>query len=374
MPRRSPRALRPAPALTAVLAVVAALAWPAFAQGVPATAGTPAGRPAPAADPARSPASAVIDVAPRDLPQTVAVEGTVEAVKQATLGAQVAGRIVELGVKAGDRVRAGQVLARIDARTADAAVAASRSQIAEAEANLANAQRVHERNRALLAQKFVSQAAVDQSDASYKAAQAQVASVKANAGSASAAQSFTVIVAPYAGVVGATHAELGDMAIPGRPLVTLFDPSELRAVAAVPQATLAKVKLDGSVRVDVPALGRTLTPLKATVIPLADARSHTTRVRLDLPAVEGLLPGQFVRVRFAIGTARMIAVPETALLRRGEVTAVYVLDGSGRPQLRQVRTGERVGDGDVEVLAGLAGGERIAANPVAAGMAAPASK
>ena len=151
--------------------------------------------------------------------------------------------------------------------------------------------------------------------------------MKANAGSASAAQSFTVIVAPYAGVVGATHAELGDMATPGRPLVTLFDPGELRAVAVVPQATLAKVKLDGSVRVDVPALGRTLTPLKATVIPLADAKSHTTRVRLDLPAAEGLLPGQFVRVRFAIGTARMIAVPETALLRRGEVTAVYVLDG-----------------------------------------------
>jgi RND family efflux transporter MFP subunit len=352
------------------MAVAAALTWPAFGQGAPTAPPAPSA----AASSKPPPAAGTIAVAARDLPQMVAVEGTIEAVRQATLGAQVAGRIVEFGVKAGDTVRAGQVLVRIDARTADAAVAASRSQIAEAEANLANAQRTHERNRALLAQKFVSQAAVDQSEATFKAAQAQVASVRANAGSASAAQSFTVIVAPYAGVVGATHAELGDMATPGRPLLTVFDPRELRAVAAVPQATLAKLKLDGSARVDVPALGRTLTPVRATVIPLADNRSHTTRVRLDLPAADGLLPGQFVRVRFATGTARMIAVPETALLRRGEVTAVYVLDSAGRPQLRQVRTGERVGDGEVEILAGLAGGERIAANPVAAGMAAPVQK
>ena len=92
---------------------------------------------------AAQPALDVIRVAPRPVAQTVAVEATVEAVKQATLGSQVAGRIVELPVKAGDTVRAGQVLARIDARAADAAVAASRSQLAEAEANLANAKRVH---------------------------------------------------------------------------------------------------------------------------------------------------------------------------------------------------------------------------------------
>ena len=93
---------------------------------------------------------------------TVAAEGVVEAVRQTTLGAQVAGRIVALDVKAGDTVRAGQVLARIDARTAEQAVAASRSQVAEAQANLANAKRKYERSRDLLAQKFVSQAALDQ--------------------------------------------------------------------------------------------------------------------------------------------------------------------------------------------------------------------
>ena len=316
---------------------------------------------------AAQPALDVIRVAPRPVAQTVAVEATVEAVKQATLGSQVAGRIVDLPVKAGDTVRAGQVLARIDARAADAAVSASRSQLAEAEANLANAKRVHERNKALAAQKFVSQAAVDQSESAYQAALAQVEAVRANAGSAAVARDWTTIVAPYAGVVGETLAEMGDMATPGKPIVTVFDPGEMRAVASVPQATLAKAKLDGA-RVDLPALATTLTPVRATVVPLADARSHTSRVRFDLPPAEGLVPGQYARVRLPVGVATMLAVPASALLRRGEVTGVYVIDDKGAPRLRQVRTGEPVGDDEIEILAGLAAGETIAANPVAAGL------
>lgn len=313
-----------------------------------------------------------IEVAVRELAQTVAAEGVVEAVRQATLGAQVAGRIVEFGVKAGDTVRAGQVLARIDARTANQAVAASLSQVAEAEANLANAKRKHERNQSLLAQKFVSQAAVDQSDAEYKAAQAQVAAVKANAGVATAAQTFNTITAPYAGVVGATHAELGDMAQPGRALVTVFDPRELRVAATLPQAALARVKLTAPVRVELPAQGVTVTATRAMLLPLADARAHTSRVRLDLPPTEGVLPGQYARAHFVSGSVRALAVPATALLRRGEVTAVYVIDRDGRALLRQVRAGEAVADGQIEILSGLAGGERIAQNPVQAGIAASA--
>jgi RND family efflux transporter MFP subunit len=315
------------------------------------------------------PVGPVVTVTVRDVGQMVAAEGVVEAVRQATLGAQVAGRIVELNVKAGDTVRAGQPVARIDPSTADTAVAASRSQIAEAEANLANAKRKFERNRDLLAQKFVSQAALDQAEAEYKAAQAQVATMQANAEQAIANRSFTTIVAPYAGIVGETHVLVGDMAQPGRAIVTVFDPRELRVTATVAQAVLPKIDVTRPVRIEVPALDTTLVALRATVIPLADARTHTTRIRLDLPQTGGLLPGQFARATFAVGSTRALAVPSTAIVRRGEVTAVYVVDANGRPQLRQVRTGEAAGDGFVDILAGLAPGETIAANPVQAGMA-----
>ena len=299
--------------------------------------------------------------------QGVEVEASIEAVRQATLAAQVAGRVVELTVKAGDTVRAGQVLARIDARAADAALSASRSQVAQAEANLANAKRVHERNQALVAQKFVSQAAADQSASAYQAALAQRDALVANVGSAAAARDWTTIVAPFAGVVGETHVEVGDMATPGRSLVTMFDPRELRAVALVPQAMLARTSLEGA-RVDVPALATTIAPLRATVIPVADARTHTTRVRFDLPPTAALAPGHYARVRLPIGAASMLAIPVSALVRRGEVTGVFVIDATGAPRLRQVRTGERVGSDAIEILAGLSAGETIAANPVAAGM------
>jgi RND family efflux transporter MFP subunit len=327
-----------------------------------------------AAPPKASPeGAATLVVAEREVPQTFAAEGVVEAVRQATIASQVQGRVLELPVKAGDTVRAGQVLARIDSRTADQAVAASRSQVAEAEANLANARMRYERNRQLLAQKFVSQAAVDQSEAEYKAAQAQLASMKAGASGASAQQSFTTITAPYAGVIGATQAELGDMATPGKPIVTLFDPRELRVVATLPQAMLPQWKRDRKPEVEIPALARTLVPTSVTVIPLADARAHTVRVRLDLPSTEGLLPGQYARAYFPTATVRAITVPVSALLRRGELTGVYVAGASGAPQLRQVRTGEKFADGTVEILSGLAAGERIFVNPVAAGMSVAAN-
>jgi RND family efflux transporter MFP subunit len=190
---------------------------------------------------------------------------------------------------------------------------------------------------------------------------------------AAAQQSFTTITAPYAGVVGATGVEVGDMATPGRELVTVFDPRELRVVATVPQAMLALWKRDLPIAVEVPALQKTLAPTRVTVVPLADARTHTVRIRLDLPPTDGMLPGQFARARFPVGTVRALAIPASALVKRGELTAVYVVDAEGRPLLRQVRAGETLSDGAagslVEILSGLAAGERIAANPVQAGLA-----
>lgn len=346
------------------MSVVSRLRFAAFAAVLVALA-------APIAHAAEAPppTGRVITVAVRDVPRRFAAEGVVEAVKQATLGAQVPGVVVDFAVKAGDSVRAGQVLARIDPRTADQAVAAIRSQIAESEANLANARRKYERNRELVAQKFVSQAALEQAEAEYKAAQAQRETLTANLDQAIAARSFTSIVAPYAGVVGATHAQAGDMAQPGRPLVTVFDPGELRVVASVPQAALARIDLREPIVVEIPALALTLTARRATVVPLADASTHTSQIRLDLPATERLLPGQYARARFVTGTVRTLAVPSSAIVRRGEVTAVYVVDANGRARLRQVRVGETVDEGEVEIRSGLSPGETIAADPVQAGMA-----
>jgi RND family efflux transporter MFP subunit len=305
----------------------------------------------------------------REVDRVVAVEGVVEAERQSVLAAQVAGRVVTLAVKAGDTVKAGQPLVQIDSRSAAQAEVASRSQVREAQANLANAKAKYERSRQLFAQKFISQAALDQAQAEYLAAEAQTASAVANAGQSATVRSYTTIAAPYDGVVAATDVEVGDMAMLGRPLVTVFDPRDLRVTATVPQAVLAKADLGAPVRIRVSAQDRDLVAAKVTVIPVADTRTHTTRVRLDLPPAPGLLPGQYARASLVTGRARALTVPASAILRRSEVTAVYVLDANGRAQLRQVRVGDTL-DGEVEVLAGVRAGERVATDPIRAGIEA----
>jgi len=192
-------------------------------------------------------ASALVEY--KEFDRMVIAEGVVEAVRQSTLAAQVPGRVVALNVKAGDSVRAGQVLVQIDGRAAAQAEAASQSQVREARANLANAKAKFERSELLLARKFISQAALDQARAEYLAAQEQTAAAIANAGRAATSASLTVIAAPYAGVIAATEVEVGDMATPGRALVTLFDPRELRVAATLPQAVLGQAHVDTAITI-----------------------------------------------------------------------------------------------------------------------------
>jgi hypothetical protein len=173
-------------------------------------------------------------------------------------------------------------------------------------------------------------------------------------------------------VVSARHVELGEMATPGRPLMTGFDPSTLRVVATVPQAQVAAIQAGGKARIEVPSLGRWVDVDRMTLVPTADPRTHTTRIRLELPAeVRGVYPGVYARAHFVIGRAPRLLVPRAAVLQRSEVTAVYVVDAQNRAHLRQVRLGAAGDEAAVEVLAGLKAGERVALEPIKAGMSSP---
>ncbi|MCK9285047.1 MAG: efflux RND transporter periplasmic adaptor subunit [Rhodocyclaceae bacterium] len=292
----------------------------------------------------------------REVDQTWPADATVDAVKQATLAAQVAGRIVAVQVDAGTRVRAGETLMRIDSREAAQADAASRAQLVQAQAQ-------YERTRSLLEKKFVSAAAMDRAEADYKAAQAQAAQ-------AGAGLSHATIGAPFAGVVGQRLAELGDMAVPGKPLLTVYDPRGLRAVATVPQRVLEAVRGNLKAWIEFPESGRRIAAERVELLPMLDAQTRTATVRAYLPAgIEGVSPGMFARIHLAIGRASKLLLPPTAVIRRGEVTLVYVLDDKNLAHLRQVRLGEPSADG-IEVLAGLKPGERISLDPVQAGIAA----
>lgn len=313
---------------------------------------------------------ATVVVEPRAVAMTHAADATVEAVQQVTLAAQVAGRIVALNADAGDRVEKGAILVRIDAAEATQAVAGADAAIAQAEANLLNAQAAYARTARLIERRFVSPAALDEATAARDAAAAQLRAARAGRGQAGAVQGYTSLASPLAGLVAERHVEQGDMAQPGRPLLTVFDPTAMRAIVDVPQFRFERAAdVTPTARIELPESGRWFDAVAVTILPAADPRTHTVRVRVDLPPdATGVLPGMYARVHFSTGEAPRIAVPSGAILRRGELTGVYVADGSGGFALRQIRAGELLVDGRVEVLAGLAGGETVALDPVQAGI------
>jgi RND family efflux transporter MFP subunit len=297
-------------------------------------------------------------------------EGSVEAVRQSVVSPQVAGRITQLSVKAGDMVQKGQLLVRIDAQAAAQQANASQAQVESAQAQLNVATREFERQQQLFRKQYISQAALDQAEAQFKATAAAVRGSVAQAGAASTQTSFFTIVAPFSGMVAEVPSELGDMAMPGKPLLTVFDPSAMRVVANLPQSKLAQLQSKNEVRLEISGLPegqRSVVAKTTTVLPTADPSTHTVQVRLGLPAtVTKALPGMFARAYFAMqGDARSrLVIPTKAVIQRTELEAVYVVD-KGRALLRQVRLGKVMGD-TVEVLSGLTAGENVALDPVAA--------
>ena len=319
----------------------------------------------------------VAQVGQRDVGQGMELDGSLQAVRQSVLSAQASGRIAQLAVKAGDKVRAGQLLAVIDDRVTQAGVSQAQAQVAQADAQLANARANFERTRNLHAQGFISQAALDVAQSQYKAAQAGSSGAVAGQTQSQLAQGFTRLTAPYDGWVLATHAETGDLAMPGTPVLTVYAPQPMRAVVHVPASRQALAAKAATLEIKLPD-GRWVAPVARTALPAADPVSQTVEWRLDLAAdvSAALVPGQQVQVRFVSSQAQRLTVPTQAVFRRGELTAVYVVrsaETAGTAQagafvLRAVRLGAAHGSAGYEVLSGLAGGERVALDPVRAGL------
>lgn len=311
------------------------------------------------------------------------VDGVVEAVRFTTIATQVPGAIVQLPVKAGDVVKAGQLLLRLDARAAQQEVQASRSQVDAAKAALMVAEKDWERQKLLFEKNYISQAQWDRASAQFKAASAQANAQIAQAAAAQTQSGFYAIHAPYDGVVATMPSSLGEMAMPGKSLMSVYDPRELRVMVNVPAARIASLKKDQSMLISFPSLPQTEAVVKASamkVMPALDPATHTVQVRFDLPAsVTKVSPGLFARATLAfesstISSASSVAtprlfVPRAAVFRRAELFAVYVVNSQGKLILRQVKPGPVIGD-EQEILSGVAAGEAVVLDPVQASSAA----
>ncbi len=313
------------------------------------------------AQPLVSVAPVAFEVSPRER----IWDGTVEAVNQGTVSAQTSGRVAEIMYDVNDFVPAGAVIVRFTDNVQRAALNNVVAALQEAQARLDEASKDFERISNMYENETVSKARFEQAEANFAAAKARHNAAQSSVTTARQQLEYTVVRAPFAGIVARRHIEVGESVGPGQAVMSGISLESLRVSVDVPQSMFDPIREIGKAFVYVG--DNRIAAESLTFYPIADPITNTFTVRVNLPdGSEGLFPGMFVKVGFIVGEARRLLVPQSAIVRRSELTAVYVLD-SDLVSLRQVRLGRRY-DTRIEILAGLSEGEQIAIDPVQAGI------
>ena len=332
-------------------------------------------------------------VAQSDWPSMYEATGTVRARTSATIASRVPGYVQQVTVQQGDRVAQGQTLVVLDTRDLDAnyrqadagvaevtgAIPEADSGVAAAKSNLDLAEVTFKRIEDLAAKKSVSNQEFDEASARLKAAQANYEMARARRTqlqskmeqaeqmrrAAEITRAYGRITAPFAGIVTAKSVSMGDLANPGQPLLTIERQDGYRLEAAVDESKVSGMRAGQSVRLSIEATSCDTSSRVSEVVPMVDAMSRSYIVKVDLPSCAGLRSGMFGRAWFPLGTRKAIAVPAAAVVERGQLQSVFVVEGENA-RTRLVTTGERA-NGQVEILSGLNEGEKVVA-PIPAGL------
>jgi len=357
-----------------------------------------------------APAIAVetLSIRAQSLANTLELSGTIHPIAQATLSTRVSGRIIYFPLEAGDRFRQGDILARIDVQDiaaqtnqAQAGVAQAQAELARSQASLSQlrsqklsaqaalrqAQINQTRSAQLQVEGAVSQANLDEANTALDQARAQVAQAEAGIQQSQAAiaqsqaalnqaksgvtaastnESYGTIVAPFDGIVTEKLASLGETTNPysmnGTALLKIEDPDRLQLEISVPEENLRFVRVGQPVKVQVDAANQTLKGTIQQIVPTADANSRSFQVKIPINNSGRLISGMFGRIALPIdGKQETILIPTNALMQRGQLQGVYVVETNGSQAtavLRWVKTGQQR-DGKVEIVSGLMTGDRI---------------
>jgi RND family efflux transporter MFP subunit len=269
---------------------------------------------------------------PQKVPDIYEVVGTVRPKFGATVSPKVMATITAIPVKPGDAVKAGDVLAQLDDR--------------ELRAAFERAQGDYDRYKKLLEQGVSTAAEFQAAEERYRVAKA--------------ALSHATITAPFDGIVADKLCEIGDLAVPGKPLFTVEQPTDYRLEAYVPERYGGAVPVGATVHVIVEAVGGECDATVGEVIPASDPASRSFLIKVDLHRRKPLKSGLFGRAQIVVGERTGLFVPKTAVRERGQLTFVFIAN-EGRAQMRLVRLGKTFGD-KVELLSGVEAGEKIVVN------------
>jgi len=328
-------------------------------------------------------------VADSEIADTYQASGSVRARYNVVIAAKISANILEVRVQTGDHVAAGHTLIVLDRRDLEANLRRSEAACAEAEsaldetesairaarANFELARVTHKRFEDLLARASVSQQELDESEARLRSAEATVematskrrqigarrSQAEAEIAAVRVALDYATLTAPFAALVTERKADPGSLATPGAPLLTLEREGNPRLEVPIDESRLTLVRIGESVAVEIEGLNRTITGRVAEVVPSVDSATRTFTVKVDLPALPGLRSGMFGRAGFAAGKRTALLIRQSAVLERGQIRSVYVVDGD-TARLRFVTLGDER-DNQRQILSGLTVGERIIVEP-----------
>jgi RND family efflux transporter MFP subunit len=274
---------------------------------------------------------------------TEEVVGTVRARLRSVIEAKVSGKIDKMLVVPGQHVKTGGLLVQLDAREVQAQFDRALAVRQQAENDLKRASE-------LFQQKILPQSEYDNAQSKFRVAAAAATEAETMLG-------YTKVTAPFDGVITRKHADVGDLALPGKALLEMEDARDLRLEVDVPEAVIGHLALGDKPGVRVSGVVSELDGVISEIAPSADPNSRTFLVKLDLPSTPGLRAGQFGRAAMPVGETSALRVPASAVVQRGQMELVFVVV-NGHAQLRIVKTGKRIG-GEVELVSGVDAGEPL---------------
>ena len=287
----------------------------------------------------------VVEITYASVPIRIDVTGQVAAIFHAALSSRIQGTIDTLFVREGTPVVKGQMLIQLDNRDV-------RADLARASAEVENTKAQLDRMNQLYTQDAVSKQEMENATRAYRVAEANRTTVLAQL-------SYTIVKAPFDGVITEKMVEAGELASPGQLLLKMENQRQLRLHATVAERDLRSISLGDKISVVIDALGeQAMAGVVGQILPTGDSQTHTFTVKVDLPAEPGLKTGMFGRFQLDKGTRKTILVPWTAVVEHGELTSVFAVGSDQIAHLRWVKVGRRL-DQHVEILSGVNVGESV---------------
>jgi RND family efflux transporter MFP subunit len=286
-----------------------------------------------------------VTIEPKPIDTIVSAAGALNSRNVSVISSKVMGSVAALTVNEGDHVTAGKLLMRIDSGEITA-------KAYQAQAAYTNAKLQYDRIKTLYDENAATRVEMDQATLGFESA-------KAGLNAAKAMQSYTAITAPITGQIVEKRINLGEMAVPGQPILKIEDNRNLRLEVTMKERDIPFVRPGQPVTVRIDALpDREIRGRVSQVVPAADVRTHSFIVKIDVPADKGLITGMYGKAFFKTGKREAVLVPRSAVVEMSGLTGVYIVSPEGNAVFQMVQLGEGHED-RVEALTGLKTGDRV---------------